>query len=273
MEDTLMEDMRSQSNSMAVRNPMNAENESKRPSIVTTSWDDGHPLDLRLAELMVKHGIRGTFYVPASNGKSLLGKSVLDARGVRELSATDIEVGSHSLTHANLIKCPDPLRELSVSKERLEQILSRPIQSFCYPGGAFNYRISRLARTADYKLARTTVAFRTAYDFDPFRMPVTLKFHSRSRTIHLCQLAKSANLSGLLNWSSHWAMKVRLENLIGQIIADVSKRGGIFHLWGHSWEIDSMGLWERLGKVFEYMGNRPELHYLTNLEAMELIAC
>ena len=48
-----------------------------------------------------------------------------------------------------------------------------------------------------------------------------------------------------------------LENLIGQIIADVSKRGGIFHLWGHSWEIDSMGLWERLGKVFEYMGNSP----------------
>lgn len=30
--------------------------------IITTSWDDGHPLDLKIAELLDKYGINGTFY-------------------------------------------------------------------------------------------------------------------------------------------------------------------------------------------------------------------
>ena len=28
------------------------------------SWDDGHPLDVRVAYLLAKYGLRGTFYIP-----------------------------------------------------------------------------------------------------------------------------------------------------------------------------------------------------------------
>ena len=35
--------------------------------IVTTSWGDGNPLDIRLAEILASHGLRGTFYVPLRN--------------------------------------------------------------------------------------------------------------------------------------------------------------------------------------------------------------
>ena len=35
-----------------------------RKAIVTTSWDDGHPLDLRVVDLLARYGIKGTFYVP-----------------------------------------------------------------------------------------------------------------------------------------------------------------------------------------------------------------
>ena len=31
---------------------------------ITTSWDDGHPLDLRVAELLSEYHLQGTFYVP-----------------------------------------------------------------------------------------------------------------------------------------------------------------------------------------------------------------
>ena len=31
---------------------------------ITTSWDDGHPLDFRIAELLSEYRLRGTFYVP-----------------------------------------------------------------------------------------------------------------------------------------------------------------------------------------------------------------
>jgi peptidoglycan-N-acetylglucosamine deacetylase len=242
------------------------------PAIVTVSWDDGHPSDLRVAELMAKRRIRGTFYVPASNGKDVLGKPVLNAGELRELGTMGMDIGSHTVTHANMVTCKEPLRELSESKGRLEEAISLPVQSFCYPGGAFNYRTSLLAREAGFKLARTTVAMRTACEFDPFRMPVTLKFHPRSRMIHLGQLAKTANLRGLLNWSFKWGMEVYLEDLVNHMIEYVSQRGGIFHLWGHSWEIDSMNLWQRLDRVLEHLSNRPSVNYVTNYEALELIS-
>ena len=35
-----------------------------RKAIVTTSWDDGHPLDLRMADLLARYGMTGAFYVP-----------------------------------------------------------------------------------------------------------------------------------------------------------------------------------------------------------------
>ena len=35
-----------------------------KQTYITTSWDDGHPLDLRVAELLTKYGLHGTFYIP-----------------------------------------------------------------------------------------------------------------------------------------------------------------------------------------------------------------
>ena len=34
-----------------------------KKTIVTTSWDDGHKLDLKLAALLKKYNIKGTFYI------------------------------------------------------------------------------------------------------------------------------------------------------------------------------------------------------------------
>ena len=39
----------------------------KKQIIVTTSWDDGHKLDLKLAKLLKKYGIGGTFYISPKN--------------------------------------------------------------------------------------------------------------------------------------------------------------------------------------------------------------
>ena len=44
------------------------------------------------------------------------------------------------------------------------------------------------------------------------------------------------------------------------------KRGGVFHVWGHSWEIDARGDWDRLERVCEYIAGRPSVRYLSNGE-------
>ena len=46
----------------------------------------------------------------------------------------------------------------------------------------------------------------------------------------------------------------------------VMNRGGIYHLWGHSWEIDEHNDWERLADVFRYISAKPKVKYVTNGE-------
>jgi hypothetical protein len=46
----------------------------------------------------------------------------------------------------------------------------------------------------------------------------------------------------------------------------VVKDGGVYHIWGHSWEIDEHDDWERLENVFRYISANPEVSYVTNGE-------
>ena len=38
------------------------------------------------------------------------------------------------------------------------------------------------------------------------------------------------------------------------LIALVRRRGGVFHLWGHSWEVEENGQWGRLEEAFALLG-------------------
>ena len=49
---------------------ISAKNDRTRPLLVTTSWDDGHPSDLRLADLMEKHGCTERFTFHAAIRKA-----------------------------------------------------------------------------------------------------------------------------------------------------------------------------------------------------------
>src|SRR5579872_2823021 len=63
----------------------------KSPTYITTSWDDGHPLDLRVADLLARYGIAGTFYVPATTAMG-----TMSAAQFREL-IPNFEIGAHTL--------------------------------------------------------------------------------------------------------------------------------------------------------------------------------
>ena len=83
------------------------------PPMITTSWDDGHPLDIRLAELLATYGLKkGTFYVPILHA----GQTVLDCAQLRYLRQLGMEIGSHTVTHTLLTE---------ISKERTSMELGR----------------------------------------------------------------------------------------------------------------------------------------------------
>jgi peptidoglycan/xylan/chitin deacetylase (PgdA/CDA1 family) len=236
---------------------------SSRP-VVTTSWDDGHPLDLRVAAVLARYGLRGTFYVPLLP----VAARVLGRTEMRELLDMGMEIGSHTVTHAVLTELPDAEadRELSNSRRMLEDSLGVEVSSFCYPKGRFSTRITRRARLAGYRLCRTTVDFRTGVHFDPVRMPVSLQLFPHGASAYYRHALRHRNWRGLWNWRGRFGGATELEGLASRMLDRIREHGGVFHLWGHSWEIEERGLWPLLDRVAAMLAGLTEAVRLTNRE-------
>src|ERR1019366_5923865 len=121
-------------------------------AFLTLSIDDGHPTDLRAAELVASYGLRATFYVPARNHE----RPVMSVAEIRELS-TMFEIGSHTLNHRRVNRLTDSEARVEIDdgKKWLEDVLSREVVSFCYPGGKYNQRTGQIVKDAGFIGART----------------------------------------------------------------------------------------------------------------------
>ena len=239
-----------------------------RKAIVTTSWDDGHPLELRVADLLARYGMKGTFYVP------LLYKTrpVMDKAQIAATMDRGMEIGSHTLTHAAL---PNLTRqklahELQASRKKLEDMLGTPVSALCYPKGRFDRRVCAAAAEAGYGIGRTTVGYRTATGFDPFRMPVSCQMSRTKRQCSVRHALAGGNIRGLCHWGFRFGFEADPVELAKMMFDHVLGNGGVFHLWGHGWEVDESGLWGALEEAVRYVSGRKEVAYLTNTEVVTL---
>lgn len=87
-------------------------------------------------------------------------RKIMSVEQVRELASTDIEVGSHSLTHRHLPEISDSEAEAEITGSRmaLERITGKPVLGFCYPYGSVDARISAMTQQAGYRYACATKA-------------------------------------------------------------------------------------------------------------------
>ena len=92
--------------------------------IVTTSWDDGDPSDVRLAELLQKYNVPATFYIPIDNVE----RQCLKPQEIREI-ADIFDVGGHTYHHVNLtqITLREVEKEIVDGKEELEELIGKKI--------------------------------------------------------------------------------------------------------------------------------------------------
>jgi len=77
---------------------------------------------------------------------------------LKEISDYGIEIGSHTLSHPDLVKSTlqKASGEISSSKANLEKDLDLTINSFCYPAGKYNDEVVNLIKEAGYLYATTT---------------------------------------------------------------------------------------------------------------------
>lgn len=237
-------------------------------TIFTTSWDDGHPLDLRVAELLAKYGLPGTFYVPGRAPGP-----VMEAAAVRDLSS-GFEIGAHTMTHGDLsqMTAPEVNAEMVDSKRYAEDLTGRECATFAPPGGRFRRSHLAIAAAAGFRGFRTVELMsleRPLVCAGLAVMPTTLQLFPHSPSSYLRNAAKRwrpGNVTTFLAHARGADVTLAAERLAAAAIA----RGGVFHLWGHSWEIEEGGLWPVLERIFATMrALRGSYRAATNQELSE----
>jgi len=240
-------------------------------SIVTTSWDDGHPCDIRIAAALAKRGLPGTFYVPLANQE---GRPVLDAAALQEFACQGFEIGAHTVSHRVLygLSNQDLSNEVLGSKQMLEQQLGKEVRMFCYPRGRYDSRIIRCVQQSGFSGARTTRMLAQSLAFHRYEMPVTLQAFPHPPLNFIKNLGKRRDIAGMSRYFKDYLRCASWVEMGKKLFREVLDQGGIWHLYGHSWEVEEFGLWEQLDELLNYVSNQPGVLYAGNSQVLDLVS-
>lgn len=245
--------------------------------IFTSSWDDGYKLDFRIAELLNKYACKGTFYIAQKHGRGALSmKEIIDLTKYHE-------IGAHTLNHVELDKVDLKIAkdEICGSKKYLEDVIGKEVPMFCYPKGRYNENIEKIVKECNFIGARSTEKFCYLKPRNYFEFGVTLQ-------VYPFPLRKKNSSQYLLNWNLFDSIKgsykkIRELNLpwnsylgwqfLARNFFNLARESGeIFHLYGHSWEVERYGMWKELEKLLKYISRRKDVLYLNNSETLEYFA-
>jgi peptidoglycan/xylan/chitin deacetylase (PgdA/CDA1 family) len=179
------------------------------------------------------------------------------------------EIGSHTIDHCylNTVGVAEARRQIVAGKHRLEQVLARRVIGFCYPGGHYTLEHRQMVVDAGFDYARTVANFYRTLLTDPFSMPTTIQYYPHTRNVFITNFFNGGEWrrrSGLFCVSvAEGDLMSRLRRLLDYVCI----RGGVFHLWGHSWELDRFDGWRQLDNFLRYAADRiPVERRLSNSE-------
>jgi peptidoglycan/xylan/chitin deacetylase (PgdA/CDA1 family) len=189
---------------------------------VAQCWDDGVTDDIRLIEILRKHGAKASFNLnPALHEDNPgVGWRYKDLKDVSRIPRRDLIsvydgflVANHTATHPHLTRLApaDAAREIQEGKDALEQLFGYEVTGFAYPYGDYNGSVKDAVRAAGHVYARTTLNVAVAFPpSDPMALHANCHFRA----------------------ADFWNRFDR-----------VARDGGVFYFWGHSYEIVTEEEW------------------------------
>ena len=211
---------------------------------LTLSYDDGVKQDLRMVEILQKHGIKCTFNINAGlfTPEDVHNLQRMKRSEVLQAYPQDMfEVACHGYTHPWLEKLsPDnATAEVLEDRRTLEAMFERPIQGMAYPYGTYSDQVVEILRNCGIRYCRTVVSTEK-FDMpsDWLRMPATC----HHRNPRLMELADQ-----FLNDSPYPTPR-------------------LFYLWGHTYEFDMDNNWHVIEAFAEKMAGHADVFYGTNME-------
>ncbi|MDD3531291.1 MAG: polysaccharide deacetylase family protein [Candidatus Pacebacteria bacterium] len=240
----------------------------------TTSWDDGSVHDLKVAELLSRHGLKGTFYIPETfdgvGGKYASYDRRLTESEIHSLAQTQ-EIGGHTMSHRRLTSLPleEASREISDCRDFIQGITGEAPKMFAFPGGAFNESLVEIVREAGFIAARTTRKGVTRIaESAPQVMDVTIvcqpyPFRRVDKNHYYWgKLLEPLALYSPRRYALSWQSLARA--WFKKAYAD----GDYFHLYGHSWEIEKYDMWHELDSFFAFVREHNDIILGSNSEVV-----
>ena len=225
-----------------------------RAKALTLSYDDGVEQDIRMIDILNKHGLKCTFninsgcYAPDGTvyPEGRIHRRMSRSRAIELYKNSPHEVAVHAYSHAHLEAIPPALAawEVLEDRRRLEADFDTVIRGMAYPYGTHNDTVVEILKNSGIAYSRTTVStekFNIPTDW--LRLPATCH-HNNPRLMELAE--KFVNMK-------------------------VAKHPQLFYLWGHTYEFEDRNNWNVIEEFSEYVGGKEDIWYATNIEIYDYI--
>jgi peptidoglycan/xylan/chitin deacetylase (PgdA/CDA1 family) len=136
----------------------------EKPIILT--FDDGYSNFYQNAFPLIKsHKMKAVSFIITGY---IGGSDYMTTEQIKEISDYGIEIGSHTISHPDLSTLSEKSSRSQIfdSKKTLENMLSKPVISFCYPSGKYTAETESLVKEAGYTFATTTKGGITTFGDD-----------------------------------------------------------------------------------------------------------
>lgn len=221
---------------------------------LTLSYDDGVEQDIRLIEIMNRHGIKGTFNINSGCfspedkvfPEGTIHRRMSKSRALALYTNSGHEVAVHTYTHPWLETLPSAQVACEVLDDRraLEDMFGKPIRGMAYPMGTFDDKVVDVLRDCGIAYSRTVISTeKFTIPSDWLRLPATCH-HKNPRLMEL---------------GDKFLRMVPLHH------------PQLFYLWGHSYEFEQNDNWNVIEDFCEKMGGKEDIWYATNIEIYDYV--
>ncbi len=193
---------------------------------------------------------------------------------VRQI-AQDFDIGAHTVDHVDLTSLNDHQSDTQMvdSKNWVESIIGRDCALFCAPRGRFERRHLALARDAGFVGFRTTELLSTRLPIMECGVnviPTTIQVYPHPTGTYVKNAIKRRSVAGLMRIARERTHRDWM-SLTRELAIQTVRDGGVFHLWGHSWEIAALDLWDELEDTVRFLaGLTTHAPCVTNRELCEV---
>ncbi len=215
------------------------------------TYDDGVLQDVRFVEMLNSYNLKGTFNLNSGLMENEFEWTHESGIVVKRLNKEKVlalydghEIASHTLTHTYLEGKTEAeiMFELKEDKKNLENLFQREIKGFAVPFDYYSDLIEECTKKCGFEYARIseeTLLFKPQTDYHRWKATV---FH----------------------------LDNSLEKLTSDFI-DTDMELALFQIVGHSYDLDTENMWDKIEKVFKEISLQDDVLPMTTIEIIDYL--